>query len=135
MLDTNVIIELSRRRPTLIRERIQRAQMAGDTMAISTLVLFELHHGLAKSNQLERNAIILNGFVATELETIPFVNEDAAIAGKLRWQLESQGRRIGPYDLLIAAQALRAGMTLVTANVSEFGRVPELQWEDWTREG
>lgn len=135
MLDTNVIIELSRRRPTPIRERIQRAQGAGDTMAISTIVLFELQHGLAKSNQRERNAIILNGFVATELETIPFVNEDAAIAGKLRWQLESQGMPIGPYDLLIAAQALRTGMTLVTANVSEFGRVPDLQWEDWTKEG
>lgn len=135
MLDTNVVIELSRRRPTPIRERIQRAQVEGDTMAISTIVLFELHHGLAKSNQRERNAIILNGFVATELETIPFVNEDAAIAGKLRWQLESQGRRIGPYDLLIAAQALRTGMTLVTANTSEFNRVPDLQWEDWTIEG
>ncbi len=38
------------------------------------------------------------------------------------------------YDLLIAAQALRTGATLATANVSEFARVPGLVWEDWTLE-
>ena len=42
------------------------------------------------------------------------------------------GTPIGPFDLLIAAQALRTGMTLVTANVSEFARVAGLVWQDWT---
>jgi tRNA(fMet)-specific endonuclease VapC len=44
------------------------------------------------------------------------------------------GASIGPYDLMIAAQALRAGATLVTANVSEFARVTGLPWDDWTVE-
>jgi tRNA(fMet)-specific endonuclease VapC len=52
-------------------------------------------------------------------------------AGDLRATLEAAGTPIGPYDLLIAAQALRAGATLVTAKVSEFARVPGLQWQDW----
>ncbi len=53
-------------------------------------------------------------------------------AGNLRAALETAGRPIGPYDLLIAAQALRNGATLLTANVSEFARVPGLVWQDWT---
>jgi tRNA(fMet)-specific endonuclease VapC len=54
------------------------------------------------------------------------------IAGDLRAELERAGTPIGPYDLLIAAQALRSGSTLVTANVREFRRVPGLAVEDWT---
>ena len=40
---------------------------------------------------------------------------------------------IGAYDLLIAGQALRHQLTLVTANVSEFSRVKGLAWQDWAR--
>jgi tRNA(fMet)-specific endonuclease VapC len=46
--------------------------------------------------------------------------------------LERSGTPIGAYDLLIAGQALRRGLTVVTANASEFGRVAELSWVDWT---
>ena len=66
------------------------------------------------------------------IDVAPFAQEDAAIAGDLRATLEAAGTPIGPYDLLIAAQALRTGTTLVTANVSEFARVPGLVWQDWT---
>jgi tRNA(fMet)-specific endonuclease VapC len=45
--------------------------------------------------------------------------------------LEGQGTPIGPYDLLIAAQSLRTGATLVTANVAEFRRIKGLSWQDW----
>ena len=54
------------------------------------------------------------------------------IAGQLRRALEAAGAPIGPYDLLIAAQALRTGATLVTAKVAEFARIRGLAWEDWT---
>jgi tRNA(fMet)-specific endonuclease VapC len=63
---------------------------------------------------------------------VSFEERDAAIAGDLRASLEASGTVIGPYDLLIAAQALRTDATLVTANTSEFARVPGLMWEDWT---
>jgi tRNA(fMet)-specific endonuclease VapC len=53
----------------------------------------------------------------------------------IRAVLESAGQTIGPHDLLIGAQALASGATLVTANVSEFARVPGLAWEDWTVQG
>lgn len=57
------------------------------------------------------------------------------MAGRTRAALEAAGASIGPYDVLIAGQALRHEATLVTANVSEFARVPSLRWEDWTLPG
>jgi tRNA(fMet)-specific endonuclease VapC len=47
--------------------------------------------------------------------------------------MEGAGRPIGAYDLLIAGQAFRHRITLVTANVREFSRVKGLSWEDWGR--
>jgi len=57
--------------------------------------------------------------------------EDAKNAGTIRVALEAIGRPIGAYDLLMAGQAVRHKITLVTANSKEFGRVKGLTWEDW----
>jgi tRNA(fMet)-specific endonuclease VapC len=62
---------------------------------------------------------------------VDFDGDDARQAGVLRAQLASQGRSIGPYDVLIAGQALARGLILVSHNTREFGRVPDLQVEDW----
>ena len=65
------------------------------------------------------------------IEVVAFDADDAREAGELRALLRNAGREIGPYDLLIAAQARRNLATLVTHNVGEFGRVPALVVEDW----
>jgi tRNA(fMet)-specific endonuclease VapC len=62
---------------------------------------------------------------------LPFESEDAEVAGEIRADLERTGKPIGAYDLLIAGQAIRNKVTLVTANVSEFARVKGLLWDDW----
>ncbi len=54
-------------------------------------------------------------------------------AGEVRATLERTGQPIGAYDTLIAGQAVRRGLTLVTANTREFERVNGLMWEDWAR--
>ena len=59
------------------------------------------------------------------------VGQDAKAAGHLRATLEAAGTPIGPYDILIAAQALRMRATLVTGNISEFARVRGLVCQDW----
>jgi len=51
----------------------------------------------------------------------------------IRADLESIGKPIGAYDLLIAGQAIRNKLTLITANLSEFARIKELAWADWGR--
>ncbi|HUB17066.1 MAG TPA: PIN domain-containing protein [Acidobacteriaceae bacterium] len=63
---------------------------------------------------------------------VAFDDEDARAAGTLRGALAEAGKMIGPYDLLIAAQAVRRGWVLVTANEREFGRVPGLTWQVWS---
>ncbi|HEY7225017.1 MAG TPA: PIN domain-containing protein [Micromonosporaceae bacterium] len=67
-----------------------------------------------------------------ELDLLDFDDEDARVAGQVRAALEIRGTPIGAYDLLIAGQALRRGLTVITANGAEFGRVSGLNWEDWS---
>ena len=57
--------------------------------------------------------------------------EDAEEAADIRVAVEQSGTPIGPYDVLIAAQARRRAALLVTANTREFIRVPGLQTVNW----
>ena len=93
--------------------------------------LYELWLGVAKSVQTEANTRRLEMFLSGAVGVLDFGEGDARRAGEIRHTLESVGRPIGAYDLLIAGQALSRGLTLVTANVREFGRVKGLRWEDW----
>lgn len=132
LLDTNAVIALLKDKPPGVRERFRKAQAAENVIAVSSLVLFELWYGVARSTRRQENSERLRIFLAGDIAVLPFEEEDAAVAGELRATLEAAGKPIGPYDLLIAAQALRSEAILVTANVSEFARVPDLEWEDWS---
>ena len=74
----------------------------------------------------------LNFLLSGDLDLLDFDDEDAWTAGQMRAALERAGTPIGAYDLMIAGQALRRGLTVVTANTGEFGRVVGLSWQDWT---
>ena len=132
LLDTSIAVALIRNRPVTVRERLRRISPDAQPIAVSSIVLFELWYGVARSQHRPQNAERLRSFMSGNVFVLPFEEEDAAIAGDIRAELRSAGTLIGPYDLLIAAQALRTGATLVTANVSEFRRVRGLEWEDWT---
>lgn len=101
---------------------------------LSTVVLSELEYGAAKRPDLPKlrpRITLLRKIIATEVD---YTSEDAAIYGTIRAylaRLKPNAQPIGPYDLMIAAQALRLGAVLVTHNTSEFSRVPNLMIEDW----
>jgi tRNA(fMet)-specific endonuclease VapC len=128
-LDTNAVIAVLNQRDSPVRARIDAAIEQGRTFAISSIVLFELRYGAAKSPHPERNAQRIADFLAGPIEILPFGPEDAEEAGDIRAALERVGTPIGPYDVLVAAQARRRDAVLVTA---EFSRVPRLRSEDWT---
>jgi tRNA(fMet)-specific endonuclease VapC len=130
LLDTNACIAALNGRPRAVGERIGAAIAERCKVAVSTIGLFELWYGIAKSTHIDRNIRALEAFL-DPLQVLPFDREDARIAGEIRARLERGGRPIGPYDYLIAAQALRHNLTLVTANEKEFSRVPGLRWENW----
>jgi tRNA(fMet)-specific endonuclease VapC len=134
LLDTSAVIALLKNNPPGVRERLRRAVSQRASIAVSSVVLYELWYGVARSERRRENAERLRVFLSGNIDVVPFSEEDAVAAGELRAALEAAGTPIGPYDVLIAGQALRSGATLITANVSEFARVQGLAWQDWTAE-
>ena len=132
LLDTNAVIALLKNEPPIFRKRLRRTVSKGAAIAVSSIVLYELWYGVARSAHRRENADRLRVFLSGGVAVNAFSEEDAMTVGDLRATLEAAGTPIGPYDLLTAAQALRSNATLVTANVSEFARVPGLQWQDWS---
>lgn len=133
LLDTNACIALINDKTPFVRNRLQRALVAEARVMVSSIAAFELWYGAAKSARSESNARLVNAFLSGPVALLAFDSEDAKVAGRLRAELELVAKPIGSYDLLIAAQALRHELTLITANAREFGRVKGLRWEDWDR--
>ena len=129
-LDTNIVIGIINGRATTAEARFQET-IGRAPLMLSAVVLFELRYGYAKSDRRSRMEALLNTFLAPGIEVLPFDADDAAEAGDIRAALEAQGTPIGPYDILIAAQARRRGAALVTLNRREFERVPGLIVTDW----
>jgi|SRR5208282_918295 len=133
LLDTNACIALINGKPASVRTRFRDAVTADEKVLVSSVVAFELWYGVAKSTRPEANTQLVETFFAGPVGLLPFEFEDAKVAGRVRAALEASGKPVGAYDLLIAGQALRHELTLVTANVREFSRVKGLVWEDWGR--
>jgi tRNA(fMet)-specific endonuclease VapC len=132
LLDTNAVIAILNDSPANVRKRLKKVAGRGGSVAVSTIALFELWCGVARSARRRENAERLRIFLSGVIGVVPVDEEDAEIAGGVRSTLESRGKPMGPLDILIAAQALRLGAILVTANVSEFSQVPDLSWQDWS---
>jgi tRNA(fMet)-specific endonuclease VapC len=94
------------------------------------VVLAELYYGAFKSQRRNTNLQL----IANLRDKFFSHHFDAAAArhfGMVRTELERQGTPIDPYDLQIAAIALANDLTLITHNTREFGRVPDLRYQDW----
>lgn len=131
-LDTNVVIAAINSRPAVVRARLEQALAEQVAVGIPVVVLFELRYGIAKSERAAQNLAALAAFLTLDVTLWPFDNEDAGEAGDIRAALERAGTPIGPYDVLIAAQARRRGAVLATADAREFARVPGLASENWS---
>jgi len=128
MLDTNICVEIIRRRPAVVLERL-RSHAVGD-VGISMVTLAELEFGASNSRDPRRNREALAQFILP-LEVAPFDRDATAPYGRIRAALEKRGASIGAMDLLIAAHALALGAVLATNNEREFRRVPGLRVEKW----
>jgi len=123
--DTNIIIGwLAGRNPAIIDKMADHRR----DIALSAIVLHKLAFGAFNSKHVDRNLRQLDDL---GLPVLAFDNADAVAAGDIRARLKRAGTPIGPYDLLIAGQAIARGLTVVTANTSEFARVAGLQLDNW----
>ena len=126
LLDANAVIALLNDTTSKAAKRARRGK-PGD-IAISAVVAHELFYGAFKSLRATQNVALVD---ALQFAVIELDKEDARRAGQIRAFLALQGTPIGPYDVLIAGQAMARNMILVTHNTDEFGRVPGLRIEDW----
>lgn len=133
LLDTNVCVAIINGRTEIVRSRFDSALGGGSGVFVSSVVVFELWYGVGKSVHIEKNALKVASFLGSSVQIVDFDAEDARVAGLQRVVLEKVGKPIGAYDLLIAAQAVRRNWILVTANVSEFSRIADLKWQDWSK--
>ena len=129
LLDTNICIYALKGNYPGIDRRLLRIHP--DEIYISAITIGELEYGAAKSRWGERTRQIQRAFLAN-YDILPFTRQDATCFGQLRAQLALAGTPIGIYDLMIAAQAIVCGLTVVTHNTKEFERVPGIILEDWT---
>lgn len=126
LLDTNVVIALLNDATSAVA-RTARRHRPGN-IGISAVIAHELFYGAYKSHRAKQNVALVESL---RLEVLDFDKDDARKAGEIRALLAVMGSPIGPYDVLIAGQALARDMILVTHNTNEFSRVPGLRIEDW----
>jgi tRNA(fMet)-specific endonuclease VapC len=132
LLDTSAAVSLIRDRPVSARGRFRDVLASGGDVGIGSVAVFELWYGVHRSSRIRENTDRLRAFLSGPVRVVDLDDADAAAAGRLRARLAAAGTPIGPYDLQIAAQALRRGVPLVTGNVGEFSRVDGLRLEDWS---
>lgn len=128
LLDTNTCIFIKNNKPLHVLEKLR--SVLDQNVFLSSITVAEMQYGVYNSQNIEKNRISLTEFSAP-FQIIDFDNRDAEFYGKIRSKLRKEGNLIGPYDMLIAAQALSRKLILVTNNVNEFERIPDLIIEDW----
>ena len=99
-------------------------------VGLPSVVLYELVFGATRSQAPPDLKARLEALLQS-LPILPFGEAEARAAARIRADLETVGKPIGPHDVLIAATALAHGATLVTRNLREFRRVKGLRVEDW----
>lgn len=130
LVDTNILIYLLNSKLPALQRKFTHRDVS--QFGVSSITVAELIYGARKSKLVEQNT---NAVIKTlsSFDILDFTSADAFEYGDIRAELESNGNIIGGNDLLIAAQARRAGLIVITANTGEFSRVSGLRVEDWTK--
>jgi tRNA(fMet)-specific endonuclease VapC len=127
LLDTNLCIDVIKRRPESLLDRFNEN---ASNLAISAITLAELLHGAEKSSQPQRTLSVVEDF-CSRLDVLDYGAKAAQHYGQIRSALERRGTPIGVNDLHIAAHARSEGLTLVSNNLRDFERVEGLLYENW----
>jgi len=127
LLDANIVIAILKDRSDPAARRLRN--LSPQQVYLSAIVAHELYFGAFKSQRVDANLAEVDGL---RFQVLDFDKEDSRAAGAVRAQLAALGTPIGPYDVLLAGQALSRDMTLVTRNVGEFSRIAGLRLEHWS---
>ena len=130
LIDTNICIYVMNKKPFEVIDKFKNTEIG--QIGISSITVSELNYGVAKSKRQKQNAQRLEEFLIP-FEILPYDEIASKYLGLIRYQLESEGKLIGPLDMLIAAHALSKDLILVTNNEKEFLRIKSLKVENWAR--
>ena len=131
LIDASILIETERGRLQL-EPHVARHQ--DEECFLSVITAGELLHGVHRAARPDVRAK-RSAFVEGILERFPLLSVDLATArahAQVWTQLRQAGAIIGPHDMWLAATCVAHGLTMVTANVREFARVPGLEVEVWS---
>lgn len=129
MLDTDICSYVMKRSNDLLLKRLQKVPVSD--VCISVITKSELLYGVEVSPRRKQDELALNAFLSY-IEVLEFPDMASSHYAQIRAHLKNLGTMIGANDLFIAAHVRSLGLTLVTHNTREFGRVPRLAIEDWT---
>lgn len=128
MLDTNICIYIIKQAPESVFKRFQ--QLSVGTLSMSIITYAELLYGIEKSQFRHRSRCLLDEIINL-IPPLPLPINASEYYANIRASLEKNGSIIGNNDLWIAAHALAIDSTLVSNNLKEFSRVPNLKIENW----
>lgn len=129
MLDTDMCSYIMKRSNDRVLKRL--ASVSVRDVCISVISKAELLYGVELSARRQQDEAALRAFLEYA-EVLNFPDEAAPHYARIRADLKTSGTMIGANDLFIAAHACSLGLTLVTNNTREFGRVRSLALENWT---
>lgn len=127
LLGTDTVAFHLRKSSAGLKRRLRKVPVG--QVALSVVTEMEIRYGLARNPSL-RIAPLVEAFLDA-MTILPLTSDVTPTYAKVRATLESKGTPIGPLDLMIAAHALTARLTLITGNLREFRRVAGLRCEDW----
>ncbi len=127
LLDTNICIYALKQNPVVLARLLAERPV---DVGLSVITEAELRTGAAKSASSTKTTRLLENFLRP-LTVVEFTSDDAISYSAVRAKLERAGTPIGPFDTLIAAQAVARKVTLVSNNQREFNRIAGLRLENW----
>jgi tRNA(fMet)-specific endonuclease VapC len=134
ILDTDHVSLLERQQPAIV-QRYKKYPV--ETTAITIITWEEQMRGrlnvVRQATSSDQRVLAYSRLLSTIrfLHNFPIINFDV-MADNYYMQLQAQKIRVGTQDLRIASIALSCSAVVVTRNHRDFGKVPNLMWEDWT---
>ena len=131
MLDTCICSFIMREHPVSVLQRLAEVVAQNNRIAISAITYAEMRYGQIGKKASPKHKMLVDEFVKRLDEVLPWDQAAVDATVKVKTQLTKAGLVIGENDIAIAGHAIASGCVVVTNNVREFSRVPDLSYEDW----
>lgn len=133
MLDTNICSFIMREQPEAVIRRLEQAVLRNHRIVVSAITYAEMRFGAIGKKSSPRHGQLVDAFCARLDAILSWDRAAVDATAEVKAALTAAGTPIGPNDTAIAGHAIAAGAILVTNNVREFERVPNLVLEDWVK--